>query len=39
LAKISVCNKSLIKTDPSFDIALTLLMVLATEVHVAEGQL
>jgi hypothetical protein len=39
LVKISMCNKSLIKTDLSLNVALTVLMVLAAEVHLDEGQL
>ena len=39
LVKLSVFNKSLIETDLSLTIALTVLMILATEVHLAEGQL
>lgn len=39
LVKISMCNKSLIKTYLSLNIALTVLMVLAAEVRLAEGQL
>jgi hypothetical protein len=34
-----MCNKSLIKTYLSLNIALIVLMVLATEVRLAEGQL
>jgi len=37
LVKISMCNKLLIKTDLSLTIKLTVLIVLATEVHLAEG--
>jgi hypothetical protein len=37
--KISVSNKSLIKTDLPFNISISLLTELAAEAHLTEGQL
>ena len=39
LVKILMCNKSLIKKDLPLNIRTSLLMALAAEVHVVQGQL